>query len=71
VKIIFSYRIDISFLYSIVNRNVGVVQLLCIFLYFPLEDYFTILKMEIANSSENLPSHSRRQFVSTYVAKRG
>jgi hypothetical protein len=50
---------------------VAVVELLCIFLYFPREDYFAILTMEKANSSETLLSQSRRQFVFMVVAKRG
>ena len=62
---------ELSFLYNIVKRTVSVVELLCILQYFPREDYFTTLTVEVGNSSETLPSHSRRQFVFIVVAKRG
>ena len=54
---------------SIVKRSMGVGKLLCIFLYFPRKDYFTVLKMETADSSETVASHCRRQFF-IVIAKR-
>jgi hypothetical protein len=54
---------------NIVKRSMGVGKLLCIFLYFPHKDYFTVQKMETADSSETLASHRRRQFF-IIIAKR-
>jgi hypothetical protein len=42
---------------NIVKRTMGVGKLFCIFHCFPLKDYFTVLRMETADSSETLASH--------------